>query len=600
VPTPRRVQRARRPETEARYRRVLESVSAGNTLAHACRVEGYNYEGFIRIMYETPDLRERYEQAKRIRDTTRSPGQRLIDQMSLPVFRSQVLGRETYPHMSRWSEWMDDPTASHVLIVTAPGVAKTQFIKDRLIYGIARKPTLRAGYASLSWEMAKNHADSIRKVIEENVKLREVAGNLRPESDRVWSSGKFMVAQRSFDTGEDLTDPTLTAFGAGSQVASVRLDEFYIDDIDGKDSLSPGERLEIFDRITSVYEERLEPGVGRMYVVCNRWDELDVAGHIINYAQENPGTWKVYVSPAIIRERDRAKGGDWGEVIFPERFGTETGKVGDPWTKKRAWEFFEDKRLRLGPRKFALRYQNDPSQDTERDFTQDLVQRATDRGKDFSVGDRPVDAIVICSQDPAGDTGGAATLALSILGDGRHLVTDAVWGRNVGHSGLLEWVRVFGQYRPLYWGIEGQGGFALYTKDKELGDIIRSQRASLISLITNQNKNAEGVGVTSLIPVVSELLIIPSKTQEDRERMEPLVRQLLGYRRAKWDGQRWVKPSEAFDLVMALWLAERVVRERRIGGGPGGGERSQVSAWRSPYADSWQGGSWRLTPPGAA
>lgn len=580
---------------EADKQRVLELIRQGHTRRTACESLAWSKIAFDRYLERHKDFRAQVQEAERIRAITISDAPRPIDGMEIEAFRRYVFGRDTFHHQKLWIEWMQ-ADATRILIETCPDSAKTTTIKDAIHYWIAKNPEIRVGYMTHSYRQARDHVDGLRLVIEENQRLREVAGELKPAShdNRPWSADKFMVAQRSFDTGKDQADATVKAFGHKSQLAGTRLDVLIVDDVDGKDDISPEERLDIFNRLMTIGRSRL--GVaGKLIVICNRWDVNDVAGLIEKRAEERPGRWKIFKTPAIVRERDPKVPTDWGEVIWPERFGTKTGIVGDAWTQKRAWEYFDDVRWELSPRLFALMYQCDPSQDEEQEFSEEVIQRALERGREYSVGDRPAEAIGLGTMDPAGETGGAAAGAFCLLPDGKILVTDIRWARNVGIPGLQTWMREYSSYKLRYWALETQGGFSGYKTDPVFKAIAAEQHASMEYLFTNQNKIAEGVGVTSLHPIVAEQLIIPNKTDEDRERMAPLVNQLRSYRRAKWDGTKWVKPkNQTEDCVMVLWFVVRLIREKRLAASKGLGASS--NEWKSPYATSWDGGTWTVKP----
>lgn len=593
----------RRTKTQERFGRVLEHIKAGDSRKEAVAKEGWKWESFKRMLRPRStegDLHlwreEQLRMAEAVRDQSidsdTSLARRMVESMSLEDFRSQVLGRETFAHQRQWVEWGFDPSCRRVLIVTCPDSAKTQTWKDILLYEIAKNPNMRAAYMTFSHDRAVEHVDSIRRVIVENERLKVVAGDLKPPEEKgyVWSASRFMVRGRSFDAGKDQTNATLTAFGHSSQMAGARLDFLLVDDVDAKDDISPSDRQKIFDRLMVIGRSRL--GVaGRMVVICNRWDENDVAGLIKQRAMAKPGLWKVYESPAVIRPRDKTVKGDYGEVIWPERFGTTTGEVGDPWTRKRAWDYFQEVKFELGSRQFALMYQCDPSQDASRTFTAEVIQRAKDRGKGFSIGTVPPASTVVCALDPAGEGGACAVICLAVQADGSIVVVDSEWVPRNDHAGLIDWIHTFNRYGPIYWGIEAQGGFSLFTKDKEVRRAVSRVGASLIELKTNQNKHALDVGVTSLVPDVEENMILPADDPEMR--LVPLLQQLSDYRAPYWNGVRWVKPSGAQDAVMTLWLAMRVIRDRGLRGAPSG---QNINRWGTGRHSLSSKGMWKLEP----
>ena len=563
------------------------------------------YRSTIQRWLQNPEFAERYKNA--IRKRQGKELRRAIDTMSLEAFREKVLGRKTYSHMKQWRDWMEDPESDHILIVTCPAAGKTTFIRDYILYRIAQQPEIRIAYVSLAEAHAKKQIEAIKNVIESNDELISVADRLKPDpSDpHPWAATHFMVRLRRFTRGQDEADATLRCYGMGSQIVGSRLDLVIIDDPD-QEGLGDLQREEIFERIMMNIESRLNIG-GKLIVICNRWGERDVASRIMAQERQLPGLWKVFSSPAIIREatpREDKPGlySDYGEVIWPEKFGTKTGIVGDRWTAKRAWTYFKNKRLRMGSRRFAIQFQNDPAADTERDFTAEVLNRALLRGADIGGLKAPDGATMICSLDPAA-VEGAAVLAYALLPDGTRQVVDFAWETKRRTTGLLEWIADYcARYRPTYFGVEAQGPWAAFADSPEVKRIIDAsydrwgRRTTLVQLKTGVNKYQGDIAISGLAPIISDLLIIPSKTEIDRELFAELVRQFLVYAPpSEAEMTKRKNQGEPFDAVIAVWLAERIIASYRLT------ERSlnrsnERNSWGSPYGnDSLRGGSFALT-----
>lgn len=590
------------PDTVAKFERALVLIRGGQAPYSAFQTEFYDAQGAYRHMRRYPEFKQAFEDALAVKEVNQAD-RRPVEDMGLEEFREKVLGRKTYTHMREWLEWMEDPEADHIMIVTHPDSAKTTFVLDYLLWRFARDTDLRVSYASLAEKMAQKNLARVKGVIESNKELKKVAGEMcpGPGDPHPWANTHFMIRQRSFQRGEDEADATMRAYGMGSQIASTRADIFVVDDPD-QEGLGDREREENFEKLMMTIESRLTIG-GKLILILNRWGENDLASKVIAQEAADPGLWKIHTSRAIRREANpyRTKldslgrvqnDPDWGEVSWPEKFGTTTGRPGDPWTLERAWEFFAKKRRRLGPRRFNIQYQNDPGASEDREFTEEDIANALQRGSNARWGVVPAGSLVVCAQDPAGDTGGAATIAVALTPNGPQVV-DIMWDRNVGHLGLVEWIKQFNRYHPSYWGIEAQGGYQLYVKDKEVKAAVAP--AFLYDMHTNQNKHAEGVGVTSLVPVVANELIIPSSRPEDVERMQALCDQLRAYRRPKWDPdqKKAVQVKGTFDCVMALWLAFRTIRDKNLV--PKDEQVADRNAWQSGYGNSFKGGGFTLS-----
>ena len=488
-----------------------------------------------------------------------------VQNISLEAFRYKILGRKTYKHMRQWQEWMEDDSADHVLIVTPPNAAKTTYMRDYILWRIAKEPTIRVAYASLSEAHAKKQLEAIRNVIEANTDLEAVAGRLKPEpSDpHPWAATHFMVAPRDFTKGEDEADATLRAFGMGSQIVGSRIDLFIIDDPD-QEGLGVTQREEIYEKIMMNVESRLNVG-GKLIVICNRWSENDVASRIIDQEAENPGLWKIHTTPAIIRPatpRSDKPGlySDDGEVIWPEKFGTKTGVVGDPWTAKRAWAYFKDKRIRLGERRFAIQYQNDPAQDTTGDFTYQMMSDALERGKAYTAKHVPDDALVICAQDPA-ITEGCAHVAVALMPDRTRVVIDYDWDTGL-RDAIYDRITEYNAYRPDYWVIEAQGPWKAYALHPDMRERLY-RGCTYETFNTGANAYAGDIQVASMVPMVARELCL-ARNPDDAEFWNTFINQFIGYRPPEHHEGKRRRSPRPYDCVMALWLAERVIAKHRL------------------------------------
>jgi hypothetical protein len=483
-------------------------------------------------------------------------------------------------------------------------IGKSTFLRDYCLWRVAKDPTIRIAYASASADFAKRQVSTIRNVIEGSVKLAEYTGPLKPSPDQrgyTWGADAFMVAARQFTVGEDEADPTMKAYGLGGQIEGARADLFIVDDPDGR-RFTDSEREKIWENLLTVVESRLTVGA-KLVILSNRWDTHDIAGRLIAQEAEMPGLWRVHTSPAILRERRCVEGhdvcaeheadpNDWGEVLWPEKFGSASTKVGDKWTPERASQRVARTRDSLAAAGklslFYLVYQNDPLGDIERDFTEEMVDAALERGRGCSFGSVPPNCVVVCAQDPA-VVEGAATIAIALLNDGTRLVVDCVWGKKRRTEGLHEWLREFGRFKPSYWGIEAQGPWKAYADSPEVKKIVWDQGANLSQLPTGEDKRRADIGVSSLLSIVATKLAIPSATPQDRERMEDLIRQLRNYRAPEKVGSRYIGSGEPDDCVLALWFAERVIREKQLDEQTFRDHpKAKFAGFQSPYMASWE------------
>lgn len=565
------------PASRAKMTRLKQLMAEGVNENRARQEVGWDRYATWKYFKQRHDLLDHLAEWREANQIT--AGDKAPIRRSFADFCRDILGQPIYPHMEQWREWMENPEADHVLITTRPESGKSAFARNYCLYRLCEDPTIRITIASASLNHARDQVAYIRGVIESNTRLAAAYGNLKPTADQrhyPWSNEKLLVAARTFLPGEAESNATVQALGLEGQVEGIRADLFIIDDPDGQ-LKSVYERNKLFSRIVTVVEDRMTVGA-KLVILTNRWDTLDIAGLIQRQEQEAPGLWKIHTTPAIKRWADPEDPDDWGEVLWPEKFGSESNRIGENWTPKRAWQnvFGRYKRLKAAgkERLFFLMYQNDPVGDGEKDFTQEVVAQATQRGEDVSFGTVPANATVVCALDPAG-TEGAGVIALAVLPGGLWQVVDCDWGRGRRSEGMHEWMRDYARYRPTYWAIEGQGPWKEWADSREIKDICAAQAAVKIVLKTGENKWKKDIGVASLVPEVMNRLIIPSKNQADRDKMRPLEYQLLSYRPPQVvNGLRVSESSEPYDLLMALWLAARIIRDKGLGPKPDSADRN--------------------------
>jgi len=293
-------------------------------------------------------------------------------------------------------------------------------------------------------------------------------------------------------------------------------------------------------------------------------------------------------------------------VIWPEKYGRFRGQKGPVLTVvdsdfneyvKRAWGFFDMKRRRLG-RRFYLIYQNAPISDFERDFPRELVEGALN--KKFAARQVPPGSFVFATMDPA-PVGGAAVVVYAVLppdqqGIIRRVVVDYEWGINWRTDGTWSRLRKYTElYHPLIWTMEKSATTRFFLDDPALPAYVKSNKAVLHEIATGSNKNYGDFAVSSLREMLypvkdgDPLLILPDKNPGDRAITDSLREQLIQYH-----------PETTFphDGPMALWFAERTIRDKRLENTFRRSVEGSAQGWRNPYKVSWsQGGSWALRPP---
>lgn len=115
----------------------------------------------------------------------------------------------------------------------------------------------------------------------------------------------------------------MSSMGVGGAITGKGADVFVIDDpIKGpEEAHSHTTREKQWEWYRSVAHTRLEPGAS-MVLTMTRWHEEDLAGRLLEEAQNGGEQWEVVSLPAIAEEGDPL-GREVGEPLWPERFPLE-------------------------------------------------------------------------------------------------------------------------------------------------------------------------------------------------------------------------------------------------------------------------------------
>jgi len=118
----------------------------------------------------------------------------------------------------------------------------------------------------------------------------------------------------------------LYAVGVGSGVTGYGADLLIIDDPvkSRAEAESPTYRARVMDWYQNDLYTRLHPGAA-IVLIMTRWHSLDLAGQLLEQAQEGGEQWQVVSLPAIA-EQDDAIGRPPGEALWPDRYSVEDFK----------------------------------------------------------------------------------------------------------------------------------------------------------------------------------------------------------------------------------------------------------------------------------
>ena len=115
----------------------------------------------------------------------------------------------------------------------------------------------------------------------------------------------------------------LYAVGVGSGVTGYGADLIIIDDPvkSRAEAESPTYRARVMDWYQNDLYTRLHPGAA-IVLIMTRWHSLDLAGQLLEQANEGGEQWEVVSLPAIAEENDLL-GRQPGEALWPERYSVE-------------------------------------------------------------------------------------------------------------------------------------------------------------------------------------------------------------------------------------------------------------------------------------
>lgn len=183
--------------------------------------------------------------------------------------------------------------------------------------------------------------EEMKRIIESNEWLMTKSSSTKWRSDMIGYNGGFVLAK-----------------GFGSEVRGLHLDRIVIDDILRSDNKLSD--IEIEDFIDMVLDPMLLNRKGQMILVGTPMSESDIFTTVFERARTD-GLWTIKRFPAII---------DYDKQLIqcPHRF---------------TWDDIMQKRLSMGPLKFAREYQLEFFSRDESLFPFDIVKRAKEKGKEL-------------------------------------------------------------------------------------------------------------------------------------------------------------------------------------------------------------------------
>jgi phage terminase large subunit-like protein len=378
----------------------------------------------------------------------------------------------------------------------------------------------------------------------------EGAGPFRDEGSK-WTNNLIYLKRT-----RESVDASLECIGAGGAVTGGHFDLILCDDIqDDKNTYAAGVRAKTREWWRGTVAPMLSRG-GAIIVIGTRKHHDDLFAHLI----KDP-TYQILHDQAIP---------EW-----PESYSYTREEIGGReiitgvqvkggralWPEQRPLDYLLLERHTVGPRLFSREFQNEVQDDSAAPFKQVWLDGALERGAGLSLGEVPGEVIDIVQ----GWDFALVTDARAAEERDTDFTVGITWGRaENGDRYLIDiWRRRGLSQAELHAQVKGQyakygGRVRVVAVEKNaFGDLhyLGLQRTSDLPLkghITHaRNKADPWEGVPALSTLFENgKVILPSRTERDREALEPLLHELFSLGKERHD-----------DTVMSLWIAETWLRK---------------------------------------
>jgi phage terminase large subunit-like protein len=351
-------------------------------------------------------------------------------------------------------------------------------------------------------------------------------------------------------------DASIEAIGAGGSVTGGHFDLIICDDIqDDRNTYTAGVRRKTREWWRGTISPMLVRG-GMICVIGTRKHHDDLFSHLI----DDP-TYQVSHDQAVVEWPE-----EWGYIEEEEDGRTRIvgiehkgGRV--LWEAERPLEYLLLERRAIGARLFSREFQNEVQDESSAPFKMAWLDHALERGRGHSLGEIPPavkdmvqgwDFSLVTDSRGAEerDTDFTVGLTWGRAENGDRYLIDIF--RKRGMSPVELQSRVIAEYAKY-----GERVRVVAVEKNAFGELhyLGLQRSSDLPLkghITHQRNKAdpwEGVPALSVL-FENQKVILPSATARDRERIEPLIRELYGLGKERHD-----------DMVMSLWISETWLRK---------------------------------------
>lgn len=215
---------------------------------------------------------------------------------------------------------------------------------------LGRNPNARILIDSFRHDVSKRRMRAVKQDLEFNKRFHERFGDgWKPEyKEDIWNDDVIYVSRR---TDRSLIDPSIACAGVDRSMTGAHFDLIIADDLVTDTNVRTGEmRQKVYEHILDLLPI-LEPN-GVMVLIFTRWHVDDAYGRLIRIDEARERAGRKAVFKKTIHKSHNLD----GTLFFPARL-TE--------------EFLTEQRERIGSRKFAAQYDNEPVADEDRTFSMD-------------------------------------------------------------------------------------------------------------------------------------------------------------------------------------------------------------------------------------
>lgn len=229
----------------------------------------------------------------------------------------------------------------------------TLFAQGLPSLALGRNPNVRTLISSFRHDVSKRRLRAIKRDLEFNPRFHERFGDgWKPEfREDVWNDDSIYVMRR---TNSSLIDPSVACGGVDRSLTGAHFDLIIADDLVTDTNVRTREmRDKVYEHILDLLPI-LEPN-GVLILIFTRWHVDDAYGRLIRIDQARKRMGKDEVFKKTIHKAHNKD----GTLFFPARL-TE--------------DLLQKQRERLGSRKYAAQYDNEPIADEDRTFAMDKAR----------------------------------------------------------------------------------------------------------------------------------------------------------------------------------------------------------------------------------